>query len=353
MSDTAKNTENKKVENVNNDQDQEISLIDLLAVLLKHKKMIIAVTGVAAVFAILFSILTIKLPPEKSPLPNKYTPQAHMLINDESSGGGISSMLSSSGLGSLANLSGISGSSGASYSSLAVYLTGTNSFLDTIVDKFNLLERYKITKSPRATSRKVLKQKLTAAYDSDSGVFTIAFTDIDPFFAQSVVNFAADYIEARFLEMGVDKNKLSKKNLEENIQNTYNDILSLQKRIKEKESSVSNGYNPAATQNIILDTSMLRLELSAKQEVYTQLKTQLEILKVSMASEKPIFQILEKAEIPDQKSGPSRGKLCIIITFAAFFISVFIAFFLNAIDNLKNDPEAIKKLSPKKKGTEK
>jgi uncharacterized protein involved in exopolysaccharide biosynthesis len=63
-----------------------------------------------------------------------------------------------------------------------------------------------------------------------------------------------------------------------------------------------------------------------------------------MASEKPVFQVLEKAEVPDQKSGPGRGMLCIIVTFAAFFFSVFLAFVLNAIENIKKDPEAMAKL---------
>ena len=74
-----------------------------------------------------------------------------------------------------------------------------------------------------------------------------------------------------------------------------------------------------------------------------------ELLKVKMQSEQPVFQILERPEIPDMKSKPSRGKLCIIITFAAFFISVFMAFALNAWQNIKNDPEAQKKLNLKTK----
>ena len=88
---------------------------------------------------------------------------------------------------------------------------------------------------------------------------------------------------------------------------------------------------------------MLELELQAQQTIYTQLKAQLELLKVSMASEKPVFQVLERPEVPDMKSGPSRGMLCIFVTFAAGFFSVFLAFFLNALDNIKKDPEAIKK----------
>ena len=107
-------------------------------------------------------------------------------------------MLSSSGLGSLASLAGVSASSGSSYSSLAVYLTTTNSFLDSVVDKFDLLNRYHIVKSVRATSRSVLKKNLIADFDDNSGVFGISFTDIDPVFAQSVVNYCVSYLEQTF-----------------------------------------------------------------------------------------------------------------------------------------------------------
>ena len=90
------------------------------------------------------------------------------------------------------------------------------------------------------------------------------------------------------------------------------------------------------------------MELKVQEEIYAQLKAQYEMLKVTMASEQPVFQILEYAEVPDQKSKPSRGMLCIIVTFAAFFVSVFLAFLLNAIKNIKNDPVAMEKLSQKK-----
>jgi uncharacterized protein involved in exopolysaccharide biosynthesis len=63
-----------------------------------------------------------------------------------------------------------------------------------------------------------------------------------------------------------------------------------------------------------------------------------------MASESPVFQILEQAEVPDKKSGPSRGLLCVIVTAAAGFLSVFTAFVMNAVGNLRKDPAAMAKL---------
>ena len=330
-------------------EDDEISLIDLLAVLLRRKWMIIGICVAAMIFAVVISILSLKLPPEKSFLPNEYTPKAQMLINNDSSSGGLSSMLSSSGLGSLANLAGVNVSGGSSNSALAGYLVNSNTIQDAVVDKFDLITRYKIEKSPRASSREALKKKLSSNYDDDTGVFSVSFTDIDPKFAQEVVNYVVDLLEQRFLDLGIDQNKLSEANLKENIQNSYDNILSLQKQIQTLEGSVSNVYNPNAAPSIMLDSTLLKMELNVQEQIYAQLKAQYESLKVTMASEQPVFQILEYAEVPDKKSGPSRGKLCIIITFAAFFLSVFLAFALNAVENIKNDSEAMSKLTATKK----
>jgi uncharacterized protein involved in exopolysaccharide biosynthesis len=333
------------MESLEKPADDEISLIDLFAVLWRRKVMILAVTLGAAVAVVVFAVVSILLPPEISPLPNKYTPTAIMLINNaSSSGGSMASMLASSGLGGLASLAGVSVSAGATFSELAIYLTGSNTLLDAVVDEFGLIERYKIKEFPRASSRKVLKKNLIAEYDEKSGVFSISFTDIDPAFAQRVVNYCVNYLDARFNELGVDKNKLQKENLEKNIQNTYNEILSLEQETRRLERSVQMGTMNTTLPSISLELNRIGLELEAQREVYSQLKVQYELLKVTMASENPVFQALEYAEIPDMKSGPSRGLICFIVTFAAGFFAMFLAFTLNAVSNIRKDPEAMAKL---------
>jgi uncharacterized protein involved in exopolysaccharide biosynthesis len=334
------------------DADDEISLVDLFAVLWRRKAMIIAVTLAAAVGVVVFSVLTLVLPIAINPLPNEYTPAALMLINDaSSSGGGMASMLNATGLGGLAGLAGVS--AGSTFSALAVYLVGANSFLDAVVDEFDLLVRYKIVKpakaakSPRADSRKALKKKLAAAYDDESGVFSVSFADPDPAFAQRVVNYCVNYLQAWFDELGVDKNKREKENLEKNIENAYDEIRKLEQETRRLEESVQRGG--VNVPSISLDLSRIQMELEAQRQVYAQLKVQYELLKVAMASEKPVFQVLELAEIPDRKSGPSRGLLCVIVTFAGGFFSVFLAFALNAVDNIKQDPEAMAKLTGRKR----
>ena len=331
------------------DNDDEISLIDLFAVLLHWKWLITIITGIACVAVVIVSIISLKLPPDKSFMPNKYTPRAQMLINNkDSSGGSLSSMLSSSGLGSLASLAGVNVSGGGlSYSSLASYLVNSNTIQDAVVQKFDLIKRYEIKKYPIASSRKALKKNLSASFDDKTGVFSVSFTDRDPAFAQSVVNYVVDLLEQRFTEIGVDQNKLAASNLEENIDTAYNNMLDLQQQIHDLERKAMYGYN-SGSGSLVMDSTMLELEFKVQQQIYSSLKAQYEGLKVTMASEQPIFQILEYAEIPDEKSGPSRGKLCVIVAFAAFFMSVFLAFLLNAIQNIKKDPQAMAKLKGNK-----
>lgn len=239
--------------------------------------------------------------------------------------------------GGLAALAGINIRASTSYSELALFLVQTNSFLDAVVDEFNLIERYKIETSPKTKSRNALKEKLKAEFDPLSGVLTLSFTDIDPAFARSIVNFSTELLSNRFDEMGLDKNKIERENLDINLAATFEEIIRLEEE-SHRLQETSFGRIP------LIDLSRIAMELGAKQQVYTQLMVQSELLRVNMASERPVFQILEMAEVPDQKSGPSRGLLCVTVVFAAGFFSVFLAFMMNFISNIKKDSEAMAKL---------
>ena len=335
--------------------EDEITLIDIIAILWRRKWMIIGITVMAMVAVVVYSIVSLVLPPEESPYPNRYKPEAVMLIKEaSSSGGSLSSALSSSGLAGLAGLAGVNVNTPTTNASLAQYLVTSNPLLDAVTDEFGLIEKFKIEKSPRGESRARLKGKLAAAIDDESGIFTVSFEDIDPEFAKSVVDFVVDWLEVRFTELGLDTNKIEKENLEKSIQTTYNEILRLEQELQNLGASVNFGGPAPFLPSVSLEVSKIQLDLKAQQEVYTQLKTEYELLKIQMQSEAPIFQILERPEVPDRKSGPSRGMLCIVVTFVAAFLSVLIAFCLYAFDAVRNDPVSWGKLvGPKKEKNKK
>ena len=183
------------------DEDDEISLIDLFAVLLRFKWMIIGITTLAAIGVVIYCIISLKLPPEDSYMPNEYKVSANMLINDDSSSSGLPS---SSSLSSAASLLGISLSGGSSSTSdLVIYLAASNPFLDSVAQEFDLYSKLEPdTKSPIANVRKSLTKQFETEFDSASGVLTISFTDIDPEYAVKVVDYSVDWISDKLTELG-------------------------------------------------------------------------------------------------------------------------------------------------------
>lgn len=329
-------------------EDDEISLLDLLAVVLKYFKMIVAITGSVAVFMVVVCVISLVLPADKSFMPNVYTSSANMLINNTQSGSGGLADLMGGAAGGIGRLMGIGGGGGGSFTELALYLASSSPLFDAAIKKFRILEReeFKESKAPLTAGRKYMSSKIKVSSDEKNGVFTVSATDKDKEFAQSLVNFCVDWLSNRFDELGVDKNKIKKDNLEKNIDLSYKEIQRLQDEVNNLALRLSqNGVNIPA---ITLETTKLQMELDAQTEVYKQLKIQYELLKVEMASDTPVFQILERPELPEIKSGPSRGMYCIIATFAAGFLSLFLAFVLNAVKNVRQDKEAMGKLFGKK-----
>ena len=90
-------------ENIPYIEEDEMDLLELLGVLFRYRWLIIVTTLLGVIGSVGFSIISIILPPEVSPLPNKYKSSA-LILKKEENPGGVASRLASSGLGSLAEL---------------------------------------------------------------------------------------------------------------------------------------------------------------------------------------------------------------------------------------------------------
>lgn len=329
-----------------NDDSEEISLLDLAAVLWRWKWLIIRLTGGISVVVLSAVLISKLLSPEKSFLPDVYTSTAFMRIQEKgaTSNGSLSALLQQGGLGSLVGLSS-AGSGRNSFQQLALYIAGSNSFLDTIADELHIVEKYKIKKFIKTKSRQIVKGLLKAKMDEKSGVFSLAATSIDPVFAQEAVSVAVDYYEKRFAELGLDKKVREKENLEKNMEQSFNEIKRLEQEASALEYKIAQS---GGMRGVALTMEQIKREITIQEKIYGQLKAQYELLKVEMASETPVFQILDMPEVPEKKSGPSRAKICIIAFAAGLFLSIFLAFLLNALQEIRNDPSVHAKFLSKK-----
>ena len=394
-------------------EEEEITLLDLAAVLWKKRCLIAVLTVSATIIVVMMMVGSLLLPPNKSFLPNVYNPKAMMLIGSSNSSS-LSSALGASGLSGIAGLAGI-GTGGNTNGQLLVALATSNKTLDTLSEKLDLLKRYKVKNNSKSDIRKIIKGKLIAAFDSKTNILSISFKDWDPIFAQTVVNTTVDILSSRFESLGGSKEVVRRDLLEKKLMEVKSSIDQLEAGVKnfqakygvtnvealateqvtvlarmrselilkdlavenykkissiddpmlerlqnERESilakirELENGKGVSSQDRVMpsqkelpsiaFEYAKLQRDMLVQAEVYKLLTQQYELAKLNAAGQEPVFQVIELAEAPDKKSGPSRGMICMVSVVAAFFMACLLAFFIEFIEKVKADPEAMAKL---------
>ena len=316
----------------------EISLLDLISVLWRWKWLIVGVTGLISVAVFAYVFIGKKMAPEISYMPDLYTSTAFIRVQIDAGAASdaLVSMLRQSNPSNLAELAG---------SGIVLYIAGSNLFLDTVADELHIAEKYGIKNSVKTETRNIVKGLFKVKMDEKSGIFSVTATHIDPKFTQKAVSVAVDYYEKCFAELGLNKKAREKENLEKSLEQSFNEIKRLEQEVDNLENKKSRS---GGGENVVPAIKQIKREIAIQEQVYEQLKVQYELLKVIIASENPAFQILAMPEIPERKSNPPRTKIYIIAFVAGLFFSIFLAFLLNALQEIWRDPSVRAKFLSKK-----
>jgi uncharacterized protein involved in exopolysaccharide biosynthesis len=71
--------------------------------------------------------------------------------------------------------------------------------------------------------------------------------------------------------------------------------------------------------------------------VYTELRKQLELAKITEAKELISFKVLDPPFVPENRSSPARTKICLLTIIASGMFSVFLVFAYNFIANARKN----------------
>lgn len=404
-------------------REETIDLIDVIGVLYRYKWMIVGITFAAAVGVVVFSIVSIVMPPETSPLPNYYEPEAIVLIDGgQQQAGGLQQALQAQGLGGFAGAAGVET---GGYGELAPLIMRTNTVLDTIVDEFDVIERFDVDEPVRSYARRAVRENMSVQHESETRTLHLRFSHIDPEYATGIVNRLVELLEDRFSNLSSTREEQRRDmiegklvDLEEEIERMESEIQDFQRRYgaidpqayaREQVSMVgelrsrliateiearmqtefSHIDDPQTqrlraeadelrstieemearyfrraeeqtddAENMLSDAGIpdedipelatryarLERELNVQGRIYESLNEQYELARLAAEDESLAFQVVEYADVPELKAGPSRAVLSIIVTFTAFFGSIFLAFVRHVVCNVMADPDAMRRL---------
>ncbi len=372
--------------------DDEISLLDLLIVLAKHKKLVLGLPFVVAILAAGISLL----------LPNIYTGTTRILPPQGQS--------SSSAL--LAQLGGLAGLAGGvagvkSPNDLYIGMLKSRTVADNLIQRFDLNNLYDQTY--QSNTRKDL-EKLTAITSGKDGIITIEADDKDPKRAAELANAYVDelfkltkvlavteasqrrlFFERQFEQardnlgkaeaaarQAMDKGglvqvegqgraiientarlrgQITVKEVQIGAMRTFatdsnpdlkfaqQELESMKRELARIEgTSGSKSGNGRGSDSSGIDSVGLLRDVKYQETVYELLAKQFELAKIDEAKDSAVVQVMDKAIEPDRKSKPKRSLIVLLSALAALFVSVLWVFVSEGMARTKADPQQASRL---------
>jgi uncharacterized protein involved in exopolysaccharide biosynthesis len=375
------------------------SLLHYLAILLKYRWLIIISTGAVAVCAVAFSAVSLLLPPEKSPLPNWYTANATIFVQSGIGDNLSASILAALGIESQPTNTALGFETGSLLVLILKSRTLLDKVIEEfgmegryrIKDQVKSRSRQMLLGKSSFTYTRATAT-VTISFEDIDPVFAQNVTNrmvvlLNEWYAQNIgssnlkqtqlleekvkeVKADVDELEGRLKELqrkygvlgaqdlgtsqatalAALRSQLILKEIEiknystiaaiedpklQQLRDERQNILDL---INQTQRGFANVQGGSASQQSLSDIQIeftnLTVELDIQQKIYNTLSHQYEVLKLTSESAS-VFQVMELAEAPDSKSGPSRTKIVGLATIAAFVLSAAFAFLLHALAQLR------------------
>lgn len=133
------------------------------------------------------------------------------------------------------------------------------------------------------------------------------------------------------------------------LQLAQQELVSLKRELAKVEGTgdtkpVSNGPSGQGSESL----RFLR-DVKYHEVIFELLARQFEMAKIDEAKDSPIIQVMDKAIEPDRKSKPRRSLIVMLATLAALFVGTLCAFLLEAMAKVGSDPQQADRLQALKR----
>jgi uncharacterized protein involved in exopolysaccharide biosynthesis len=386
--------------------DNEISIFDLLVVLARRKRFIMAVTAAFALIAVVISLL----------LPSRYAATATIMTPQQNSS--MSTALAAQ-LGNMSSMAALASSGLGLKNPNDVYvgMLTSRTVEDGMVQHFDLMSEYH--KKYLSDARKAFEKRAAIDGSGKDGQIHITIEDRDPQRAAQLANGYVDQFRALSQRLAITEASQRRLFFEQELERAKNRLDDAEEAMKMTEQSTGLIEVNSQAKALIDSAAILRAQIAAKEveiqgmEAYatgenaqlTQAHRELEALrgelgklggseeiggsgfiipkgmvpqasleyirkmrdvkydetifeilarqfeaaKLDEARQGALIQVVDPAIAPDKRSFPRRGLIVIGAVFAGFFFALLATLFQAFFQYLKRDPESNFKITELRK----
>lgn len=372
----------------------EVSLLDLLIVLVERRRVIFQVTVVFAVIAVVTSLI----------LPKRYTATLTLLPPQQSSSlAALSSQLG--GMGGVAALAG-GGLGLKNPNDKYVALLKSRTVEDAMVHHFDLMKEYR--KRYLSDARKAFEDHSTIDGNGKDDLIHISVEDRDPARAAELVNGYVDQFRNLSQHLAISEASQRRLFFQQELEQAKDKLANAEEALKETEQQTGLIQPDSQARSLIESAAQLRAQVAAKEvqiqgmqtyatgenaqliqmeqelsslrsqlsklggsednssggflvpkgrvpqasleyirklrdvkyyeTIFDILARQFELAKLDEAKEGSLIQVVDAAVVPDRRSSPKRALIVIGATVIGFFIGIIIALFQAGLQRMRDDP---------------
>jgi len=370
-------------------RDEEVSLLDILLVLARHKTLILRTMLVFTLLGVTYAVLA----------PEEFTSDARVVREGQSEGGGLSGGLPG-GIGGGA-LSGLGINLGGAASGLTpaafpdvlqsrevrlAVVRDTFRFPDaerpmTYVDYVNrpagplstVLE-YTLflpwtlkgivgsaisgTPVPAGTTDageplipseeedealKSISEKISASVDEETGLMTISVTAGGPQLASSLAESFLDHFTTRVREIRTEKVRQRLQFVEGRFEEAEEELETAEERLAQ---FLERNQNPT-TATLQFRRDRLQRQVSFKEQLYSELQSQITQTRLDLQRRQPVVTVVEEPVPPTNRSAPQRTFIVLLMVIVGILFGVLGAFlktYVYTASSTRSEKEKLKEI---------
>jgi Uncharacterized protein involved in exopolysaccharide biosynthesis len=137
------------------------------------------------------------------------------------------------------------------------------------------------------------------------------------------------------------------------VKKVQNELAALYAQLEKLEAGQGKGQDPlnpaGGMPQARLEYMRLLREAKFNEYLYGLLQKQFEMAKLGEVKDAAVIQVIDEAVPPQVRFKPKRRLMVMLAAVLGFFLSIFVAFFLEFLENARRDPESAAKLDAFKK----
>jgi len=169
----------------------------------------------------------------------------------------------------------------------------------------------------------VMLKQIKINFDELDGVINIDVTSYDPILSEQLVKRCEEILQRTIINLSIEKSRNDSEFLERRLliaQEDYTSKRGALGRFKDRNKYALTSY----TKNV---EEQLEGEYELSFDIYSQIASQLESVKLQITKDTPIFAIIKPPIVPNESSSLSSVKVLIISLFLGFLLGTFLVVF--------------------------